>query len=60
MAKIIRVSQQSPYLKPVELPFLDHYCWKISIMAMTTEEMVFIFCSNGVFIPWLALMFAPK
>eukprot|EP00903_Cladosiphon_okamuranus_P021795 g20041.t1 len=29
-------------------------------MAMTTDEMVFIFCSNGVFIPWLALMIAPK
>eukprot|EP00752_Nemacystus_decipiens_P009873 g8808.t1 len=29
-------------------------------MAMTTEEMVFIFCSNGVFVPWLALMIAPK
>lgn len=27
---------------------------------MTTDDMVFIFCSNGVFIPWLALMIAPK
>ncbi|CAM9735829.1 unnamed protein product [Ectocarpus sp. 12 AP-2014] len=29
-------------------------------MTMTTDDMVFIFCSNVVFIPWLALMIVPK
>lgn len=35
----------------------DAYTFK---MTMTTDDMVFIFCSNVVFIPWLALMIAPK
>ncbi|CAN0129715.1 unnamed protein product [Pylaiella littoralis] len=29
-------------------------------MGMSTDDMVFTFCSNVVFVPWLALMFAPK
>lgn len=29
-------------------------------MTMSAEDMVFTFCSNIVFVPWIALMFAPK
>lgn len=51
---------EEPAATNTTIPLLSAVATQDITMAMTTEEMVFVFCSNGVFIPWLALMFAPR